>query len=670
MGDPLAGRRTSLWAFLAFLWLVALVVAYYGVHKPFTPEVALGLGMAAWRIGVILVFVSLAGGAGRSVLALEGRHPLVQMVCQAAVGFGITSLAVLVAAALGGLRAWLWLPVVAGLLYLRRKSVDWWRCLTSLGDLWRQGERLGRWLAVGLFLILGFTLSTALSPPLKFDALVYHLLLPKTYLASGRLIYVPENAYWGFPQTAEMLYSLVMMLAGDQAAAVLSWAMGGLALIGLVGYASERLGARFGWVSGAAIMSGSSLASALGWAYVDWVVILFGIAFLIALDQWLDGKDRRFLILAGLFAGLALATKYSAGVLVISGVVAVFWVQRKPMKLRETLTLVILFGCAAASMTLAWWIKNLVATGNPFYPLFFPAGAMDRYRLSLWQGGVSFGNWLDIVFLPLRATVLGTEWLPGFNSSIGPLLFGLSAAAWLGWANLSQEDRRPVVSAALVALSGLVCWMVVARWTWQLLQSRLYFAFFPALAVLAGCGLKRLSQNTVAGLRLGWLAGGLVLFTLWLNVVDVGLHTLQLGSLQAVLGMQPSEEYLADNLGWHAPAMQAVKALDSGGRVLMLWEVRSLYCWPKCVPDDMLDRWLSELHNHGEGEPRSIETILEGWRQAGFTHLLYYRAGAEFVRGGGGPYAPADWQALDELLAALPVVQDFGEAYSLYALEP
>ncbi|MEW5869525.1 MAG: glycosyltransferase family 39 protein [Chloroflexota bacterium] len=670
MSEPLGGRRTSLWALLAFLWLATLVVVYYAVHKPFTPEVALGFGIAAWRVGIVLVFVSLAGGLGRSILALEDRHALVQMVCQAAIGLGITSLMTLITALLGGLRPWLWLLVMIGLFYLRRKIVAWWRCLASLGDLWLQGGRLGQSLALGLLSIMGFTLITALAPALKFDTLMYHLVLPHIYLASGRLVYVPEIVYWGYPEAVEILYSLVMMLAGDQAAAVLSWAIGVLALLGLVGYAAEHLGARFGWVSGAAILSGSSMASALGWAYVDWMVILFGVAFLIALDQWFDKKDRKSLIMAGVFAGLALTAKYSSGILVIGGAVAVIWGLRRPPKLRETLALVILFGCASGLMPLAWWVKNAVATGNPFYPLFFPAGTMDRFRLDLWQGGLSLGNWLDIVFLPLRATVLGTEWTPGFGSSIGPLLFGLSAAAWLGWGDAPQKYRRLVTSSALVAFAGLACWVVIARWTWQLLQSRLYYAFFPALAVLAGCGLKRLSQNTIAGLRLGRLTGGLVLLALWLNVLDVGIDTLRLGSLQVVLGLHSSEKYLTDNLGWYAPAMQALKTLDPEARVLMLWEARSLYCWPHCVPDEALDRWLRELHDHGENIPRSTGAILDGWRQAGFTHLLYYRAGAEFVRGEAGPYLPADWQALDDLLATLPVVQNFGEAYSLYALAP
>ncbi len=45
--------------------------------------------------------------------------------------------------------------------------------------------------------------------------------------------------------------------------------------------------------------------------------------------------------------------------------------------------------------------------------------------------------------------------------------------------------------------------------------------------------------------------------------------------------------------------------------------------------------------------------MLEAWRDAGYTHLLFYKTGADFVRQEDSRYTPQEWQALDELLAEL-----------------
>jgi hypothetical protein len=295
---------------------------------------------------------------------------------------------------------------------------------------------------------------------------------------------------------------------------------------------------------------------------------------------------------------------------------------------------------------------------------------MDRLRLDLYQGGLPWGNWQDVFLLPMRAVLLGVEGSPGYSASIGPLLFGLSLAAWLGWHALTPEQKRVASLATLVFCSGLLVWMVAGRFSSYLLQSRLYFALFPPLAVLAGAGYTALSQSALPGVRLGRIASVLVLLVLGLNVFELGIHTLNQGAFQHLLALRTSDAYLADNLGWYAPAMKELRELPADSRVLMLWETRSFYCWPACEPDETIDRWLRERYANGSASPRTLEEILHAWRQSGYTHLLFYRLGADFIRRQSTDYQPADWQALDDLLSRLSPVRDFGDAYTLYWLSP
>jgi hypothetical protein len=202
------------------------------------------------------------------------------------------------------------------------------------------------------------------------------------------------------------------------------------------------------------------------------------------------------------------------------------------------------------------------------------------------------------------------------------------------------------------------------------LQSRLYLAFFPALAVLAGAGYAGLTRLNLNRVRLGRVAGFLILLVLGFTTFETGLQTTKQGAAQAILGLSTASQYRADNLGWFEPAMQALNELPAGARVLMLWEARSLYCLPVCVPDEIIDRWSRERQESGGLDPASAEEIIQSWNAADYTHLLYYRLGADFIRAQSPGSQIDDWNALEALISQLNLVQNFGDTYLLYRIAP
>jgi len=462
-----------------------------------------------------------------------------------------------------------------------------------------------------------------------------------------------------------MLYTWASALAGVESAATLGWMIGALAIFGLIGYVHTRLDAMAAWVSAAALLAGFTFSTSLAWAYVEWLGVLFGLGVLVSLESWISTGYQRHLILAGGLAGLALGSKYTGGVILFGAFAVVIWqLFRRRGRLSKALIDLASLLLPAVLITLPWWIKNLLATGNPAYPFFFPAGDMDRFRLGFYNIPV-WGDWRDIVLLPFMASLTGVEGAPGYNASIGPLLLGLSICALLGWNDRPEDDRSSIKVATLIGVVGIVIWIVAARLSGYLIQTRLYAAIFPALAVLAGAGFKSLSQLHWAGIRLGRVAGALV-FVVWLfSVLEVGRYTLGQGAPQEVLGILSPEDYLDKNLGWFARTMQAVNDLPEGSKALMLWEPRSLYCLPKCVPDEVIDRWKHDLSVY-----QDPSAILENWRSTGYSHLIDYQAGADFVIGEDQRYSPGDWEALDALLSNLPPPVDLGGAYLLYSLQP
>lgn len=655
-------------------WLTAILLLYFTGHKPLTPALAAAMAQAGWRLLIALALISLAGGIGAFFFRrgeAEGWHLLSLLAIQAGLGFGAVGLGVLALGATIGLRAWLLgLPVLL-LVLLRPWVKSWWSHWRALVALWRESDMFGRWVGGLTGAAMLCALAVALAPPLAYDALVYHLTMPAAYLRAGRVEYLPWIIMTGLPQGTEMLYTLAMGLGGGQAAAVIGWLFGPLAAAGLLGFLRCRFDARTAWAGLAALLAGYSMITALAWGYVDWPGMLFGLALLMLLDSWRQSGRGADLAWAGVFAGLAFGAKYTAGILAIGGGLALLdhiW-RRKAALVPAALR----FGLPALAVILPWLLKNLLATGNPLYPFFFPSGAITPVRLPIFQNAPPWGSWLDVVFLPFRATYIGIDGAEGYEWSIGPLLLGLGILAVIGFRSHFPERKATLEGAAL--LSGL-CWILWAignQRSGYLVQSRMYFSFFPALATLAAIGFRQLDalqppllESTHMGtVRFGRIAAALVLLVLGLNTFQIAVNTASKDALRAVLGLTSEAEYLAGNLGWYAPAMQAVRELPAGSQTLLLLEPRSYYCAPACRPDEILDRWKRDSQAYQDDG----QAIIKAWKVEGFTHVLLLRTGLEYFREHPDVYHSTDEMlALDKFVKTLPAPKSFGGAYELYSL--
>jgi hypothetical protein len=129
----------------------------------------------------------------------------------------------------------------------------------------------------------------------------------------------------GYPQVTEMLYTWTISLADRQAAVTLGWFFALLTFIGLVGYLRQLLGINPSWVGLAALLAGPTLVISASLGYVDWFGLFFGLGCLILLDQWCQNNNQLDLIFAGAFAGLALGSKYTAGILGLVAISVLVW---------------------------------------------------------------------------------------------------------------------------------------------------------------------------------------------------------------------------------------------------------------------------------------------------------------------------------------------------------
>ncbi len=649
------------------LWFLAVLLGYAYTHKPFTSEQIVVLARAFWQLFIGFTIVALTGALGGRLFPAIRREfsPLVALSLQSALGMGVLGLVVfLLGVSVGFSSALFWGLWLALGIFLWKDLLHWRRAWRALPEIWKKSGGFEKTLAGGVLFILFVTLAKSLAPPLAFDSLVYHLTLPKIYLLEGRINYVPELIYWGMPQQLEMGGVFAMALGGVEAMVVFSWAFGALTLVGLLGYLNERFSPRAAWVALASLLAGQTLSDSLSWAYVEWPVMLYGFGVFVLLDLWTSRRERNLLWMAALLAGFAIGMKYTAGILVLAALPVIFLANRgRGVKsaLRDSFS----FAGIALLAVSPWLIKNLLATGNPVYPMLYPSGAMDVYRLHLYQGDAAWGDWRDLIFLPWRATIWGLEGKVGYSAEIGPLLLALSSLVWLGWRDRSDAQKESLRTAFFITFTGLALWAFAGRASRLLLQSRLYFAIFPAWAILAGAGFESFSRLRAGGVRFGRIASALALLAFGFNLFVTGVNFTRLRVAAALLGEQTPVSYRERALGKYETAMSALAELDNDSRVLMLWETRGLACVPLCEPDETIDRWYADLRIHG-----SPDAVLDAWSAAGYTHLLYNKLGADFIREDDLTYTAADWDALDAALAQLEIFADFDGDYQIFLLEP
>lgn len=654
-------NRNLFLGLLSVFWFALIVTLYFVTHKPFTTSLAKAVSLIVWRLAITGLITAIAGGIGMRFIKLVDLQSLTKLGISAAFGYGILALILMITGILHGFRWFVFIPLLVLLVVSFHKEIlNWLKLLGSLSIVWK--ETTSFWRVVGGINagMAIFSLCTALAPPLKYDALMYHLAMPAAYLQSGSFDYLPWLAMSGMPQATEMLYTLGMALGGYPGATTLGWWFAIIALLGLLGYAREKLDNPSAWVAVSSLMAGFTFVAAMAWGYVDWLGLLFGFGGLVCLDLWRGNGKSQLLIYAGLFAGFAFSTKYTAGVLlIVLGIVFCWhcWKTRRSF-FPSAFRLVV----PAILVMLPWLIRNWVLTGNPVYPFFFPSGAMDEIRIAVYQGLPAWGDWRDLLLLPFQATYMGVDGRSGYSVSIGSLLLGLGALAWINSNRLDREQQSALQNAVVAAIAGIGVWAIGNQFSGYLIQTRMYFSIFPAFTILAAFGFYGISRLELTLFRPARIVTALILLVLSLNAIEIFTSLIRSSAISNILGIKSDEAYLSENLGWYDLAIQSINGLPEGSRVIMLYEPRGLYCLPICEPDEILDRWRHDLNKFGDPQ-----VVLASWKQQGFTHILYNRAGTQFLREDQDPHHPVkDMDILDQTLNGLDMVEDFNSMYEIY----
>ncbi len=230
----------------------------------------------------------------------------------------------------------------------------------------------------------GVNLAGALGPEGGFDALWYHLPIPKIWLEAHRIFFIGGNLYYSaMPKLIDMLY-----VWGETPAKLMHLVFGLLSTAVTYKLARKWLDEKGALL--AAVIFYSNLV--VGWqsitAYID-----LGRTFFEVLAFYLLVEKKIYK--SAIVLGLAMATKTIAvGSLGILGVVV--WLTRTRRDLVRYIALAMLVAAP-------WYIFSFVSTGNPVYPIF------SGYKLE-WDWTFNLLRLADPIN-PIYVMILPIVWL-------------------------------------------------------------------------------------------------------------------------------------------------------------------------------------------------------------------------------------------------------------------
>lgn len=223
----------------------------------------------------------------------------------------------------------------------------------------------------------------ALGPEYAFDALWYHLTLPKLYLLHHAIYHIPGGLlyYSDMPKLGEMLYVGGLTFGGAIGAKLIHFSFGILCCIALYKLSRRYISSTMSLLAVVIFYSNIVVAWESTTAYIDLIRTFFEMLGFWGLVNWVETKSLRWLTTSTIMIGLAITTKLlSIGSLVLFCLFIVFrlvhlYRSSSPRiaiapYLLNIIRLVCLYLFIALLIPLPWFIFSYIHTGNPVFPFF------------------------------------------------------------------------------------------------------------------------------------------------------------------------------------------------------------------------------------------------------------------------------------------------------------
>jgi hypothetical protein len=468
---------------------------------------------------IVLVLATAALGAGNWIAARLSRTfgRFDRNVLSWLGGIGLLSLALF----LVGQWRFSWLtagPIVGIALLLGIKPL--FLLLRDFKAGWRQRKfsTAPTFIVLSVLFLVGLGSLAEITGDWTIDAVVYHLLGPKVWIREGTIRPVPDNCHTAMPQTGETLYATAMMFGGSRAPGPLNVVVFCMLLLVAASIAKRAgLDSVETWWAVALIVTMPAVVTGSTHVFVDGMYAAFVLA---AARIGFDAETLGDFALVGLFAGLALGTKYT-GILAVPTILLcvllkkLFEEKLEPRHIKKSIAALAIASLVASP----YYLRNWILLGSPIYPpppllwRFFDAKylsteAVLNFHEYIRHRGRGFGRGIGaFLLLPFNLTYHTSNFYGAGGIGICPLglsIFGIVA------------ERRNVFAKtlALLGLLLLVLWFVTQQ------ESRFLIHGYVISAIFAVFGWRYVKSVSPPWTRL--LGGAVVLLSVAYGAFMIG----------------------------------------------------------------------------------------------------------------------------------------------------
>ncbi|MEA3349780.1 MAG: glycosyltransferase family 39 protein [Chloroflexota bacterium] len=233
----------------------------------------------------------------------------------------------------------------------------------------RSNSWLGN-LAISLLVIVAAgSFLWSLAPAVRYDSVSYHLAVPARYIQAGRMVELPESVQTYYAHYGEMLYTIALLLGDQPLPSLINFSAGVLLTIQVYFLGIKIKNRATGIIATLIFASLPIVGIEAATTYIDIFIAVFITAAIYAALIWIEDSNSRWLLLIGIFSGLAIGVKITAflllmplmGILLVKlyldcGISTAFFSAVSALILPTVL------------LTCPWLIRDWIWTGNPIFP--------------------------------------------------------------------------------------------------------------------------------------------------------------------------------------------------------------------------------------------------------------------------------------------------------------
>lgn len=366
-----------------------------------------------------------------------------------------------------------------------------------------------------------------LGPEIAFDALWYHLTLPKIYLQNHAIIHIPGGLlyYSDMPKLIEMLYISALAFGNETLPKTIHFLFGILSVFAVYKLSRKFFPLKFSIISVAIFYS----SLVVGWqsttAYIDLARTFFEIMALWGFVNWMEKNDRKWLIESAVMLGLAASTKLLAlGSFFIFTLLIIYIGLRNKMKILSITTNILVYWYIGMLIVLPWFVFSFVHTGNPIYPFF-----TNIYKVGFDIGLINpLGFVSDIVEIFTRA-----------SDPISPL-YTLFFPLSLFFLRKFKLELKIVLSYSVFSI---LVWYITPRTG----GGRFILPYLPAFSIICAGVIYEMSKLKKSSVVLSILFGLIIFISLASLIYRTAANSKY---LPVILGKQTKQEFLTKHLNF------------------------------------------------------------------------------------------------------------------------